>query len=309
MRINRRNLPLNALRAFEAAARHCHLRSAAEELGVTQGAVSQQVRSLEELLEVQLFQRENRRLALTPVGKRLLGSVREGLDRITEGVLHLDPESMAGELSVASTPSILNNLLMPVIGRFSSKYPEVTVRAEQISPREMELPEDLDVIVCYGKPVNKELQLRKIYDTIVFPVASPTLFADGKSPQKLDDLLNYPLLHDRTDPWGMWFNAYGVKEAKSRISNIYYRDAYQAIMAARLGQGLAMAELYEVAADLAAGRLMRPLDQSVDLTIGGYLALPPAEQQSLRAKVFVEELENTLKEIRGYFQLGVTGGV
>ena len=107
MPMSRRNLPLNALRGFEVAARHCHLREAALELGVTHGAVSRQIRLLEETLGVELFDRSHNRLTLTSAGRRLMAAVGDAFDQITESTLSLDPESMAGTLVVAATPSII----------------------------------------------------------------------------------------------------------------------------------------------------------------------------------------------------------
>jgi LysR family glycine cleavage system transcriptional activator len=129
------------LGAFEAAAKHCHLGRAGQELGVTQGAISQQVCSLEEFLSATLFQRVSNRLQLTSAGKRLQHSVSQGLDVIMEGVLHLDPEIMSGEL---------------------------TIKLEQILPFTTELPNNMDIIICYGKPSNKELVIRKLFDGSFF---------------------------------------------------------------------------------------------------------------------------------------------
>ena len=119
MEISRRNLPLNALRAFEVAARHCHLRRAAEELGVTHGAVSRQIRQLEEQLGVALFDRSGNRLQLTQEGSRLARAVGEALDTLTEGALSVNPESLPGEL-VATLP-VANNL--PWIAALTANLP------------------------------------------------------------------------------------------------------------------------------------------------------------------------------------------
>lgn len=302
MRITRRQLPLNALRAFEAAARHCHLARAAEELGVTQGAISQQVRALEKQLAMPLFHRVSNRLKLTPAGRSLMRSVSEGLDCITEGFLQLDPETIAGELSLCSTPSILYNLLIPVITRFSARYPEVSIRTHLIRPGVAELPQNMDVAVSYGKPLNPHLDIRKLYEIVIFPVASPSLFPDGRYPKKPRELLDLPLVHEASDQLGDWLRAYGIERTDSRGCNIYYNDAYQALMAARQGQGVVVRELYEVADDLSAGNLIRLL-KPVKLSGGGYLTLQPESRQTLRARLFVEELEARLRDIDTHFQL------
>lgn len=299
MKISRRQLPLNALRAYEAAARHCHLKSAAEELGVTQGAISQQIRALEAKLGQALFLRQNRRLTLTTSGKRLLKSISEGFDCITQGVLQLDTdaESMAGDLLVCSTASIFNSLLMPVIGRYVLRYPEVSLHTTQISPLTKSLPKNMDVSICFGLPDLDQGSARKLYETEMFPVASPSLLMGRTPTGDGAELLDLPLLHDQANIWPNWFQFFGQTEHKSRASNIYYTDTYQAIMAARAGQGVALAEYYEVAADLVTGRLVRMHDQSIATDAGGYVVIPVEEQQSLRSRVFVDFIDQYLTEL------------
>jgi LysR family glycine cleavage system transcriptional activator len=309
MKIPRRQLPLNALRAYEAAARHCHLKSAAEELGVTQGAISQQIKILEEKLRRPLFQRHNRSLQLTPEGKRFLGTINDAFNRISDAVMALDAdaESMEGELCVCSTPSIINNLLMPIMGRFNREFPEVTLRILQFGPLTKTLPEEMDICVCFGLPDTGKNQVRKLYDTEMFPVASPRLMSNRARLQQSSELLDLPLLHDRANAWVDWFRGEGIAEHRSRTANIYYRDTYQAIHAAQLGQGVALAEYYEVANDLAAGRLVKPYDKSIEIEAGGYLITRPEAQQSLRSRVFVEFIDQHLEQLGGYFKgIGVT---
>ncbi len=303
MKIPRRQLPLNALRAYEAAARHCHLKSAAEELGVTQGAVSQQIRALEENLRRPLFERHHRGLQLTPAGKRFLGAINGAFDQISEALLSLDAEaeSMQGELCVCSTPSIVNNLLMPVMGRFNQDFPEVTLRILQFGPLTKTLPAEMDVGVCFGLPEPGRNQVRKLYDTAMFPVASPRLMVNRAPMRQASEMLDLPLLHDRANAWVGWFRAAGIDESRGRGGNIYYRDTYQSIQAARMGQGVALAEFYDVADDLAAGRLQKPYDMAIEIEAGGYLVTRPEAQQSLRSRVFVDYIDQHLAELGAYF--------
>ena len=302
--MTRRQLPLNALRAYEVAARHCYLKSAAEELGVTQGAISQQIKALEARLGQTLFLRKNKRLQLTTSGKRLLNSITEGFDCITQGVLQLDAdaESMVGDLLIYSTASIFNNLLMPVIGRFGQRYPEVSLHTKQISPLTKTLPRNMDIGVCFGLPDLNHRTARKLYETEMFPVASPSLLINRKAINDGAELLDFPLLHEQANIWRDWFQFFGERVSKSRVSNIYYRDTYQTIMAARIGQGVTLAEYYEVAADLATGRLVRMHEQSIARDAGGYVIMPPEEQQSLRSRVFVDFIDQHLTELGTNFR-------
>ena len=120
--------------------------------------------------------------------------------------------------------------------------------------------------------------------------------------------LDFPLLHDQANIWPDWFQFFGQTERKSRVSNIYYTDTYQAIMAARAGQGVALAEYYEVATDLATGRLVRMHDQTIARDAGGYVVMPPEAQQSLRSRVFVDFIDQHLLELSKHFSYPVSAG-
>ncbi|MBB1489002.1 LysR substrate-binding domain-containing protein [Oceanospirillum sediminis] len=304
MKMDRRQLPLNALRAFEAAAISCHLGRAAEQLGVTQGAVSQQIRSLETSLGQELFVRKHKRLYLSPAGQRLLDAVSEGLDRMTQGIIQLDADSqsMAGELVLCSTPSITNNLLMSVIGRFNRTYPEVSIRLSQIVPNARVLPDEFDVCVCFGLPDDtSHLETRRLHTTRLYPVASPSLTLHRPAIEDGAELLNYPLLHDRAKGWTHWFNQFANGEVKGLEANIFYSDNYQSLMAARLGQGVALAEYYEVAADLTSGQLMLLHNKGIEMGIDSYLVLPKKDRQTLRGRVFADFIEQHLEDLASHF--------
>ncbi len=304
IKIDRRQLPLNALRAFEAAAISCHLGRAAEQLGVTQGAVSQQIRSLETLLEQALFIRKHKRLYLSPAGQRLLTAVSEGLDRITQGIVQLDADSqsMAGELVLCSTPSITNNLLMSVIGHFNQTYPEVTVRLSQIEPNVSVLPDEFDICVCFGLPDDTaHLETKRLHTTRLYPVASPSLMLHRPVIEDGVELLDYPLLHDKARGWTHWFNQFASGEIKGQGANIYYSDNYQSLMAARIGQGVALAEYYEVAEDLTSGQLMLLHNKGIEMGIDSYLVLPKKDRQTLRGRVFADFIEQHLDELANAF--------
>ncbi len=303
-KVDRRQLPLNALRAFEAAANHCHLGKASEQLGVTQGAVSQQIRGLEAQLGQELFIRKHKRLYLSPAGQRLLDAVSEGLERITQGIIQLDTDSqaMTGELILCSTPSITNNLLMPVIGRFNRAYPDVTIRLSQIVPNTRSLSEEFDVCVCFGLPDDTaHLETKRLHTTRLYPVASPALMLNRPMLEHEGELLNYPLLHDRARGWTHWFNQFASGEVKGRAANIFYSDNYQSLMAARAGQGVALAEYYEVASDVASGQLVLLNSKGIEMGIDSYLVLPKKERQTLRSRVFADFIEQHLSELASYF--------
>jgi LysR family glycine cleavage system transcriptional activator len=128
------------------------MRQAAQELGVTHGAVSRQVKQLEEVLGVDLFNRSHNRLNLTAAGRRLMSTVGDALDRITESTLYLDPESVAGSLVVGATPSIITGWLLGLIRRFNERYPEIELRVVNLDPQASDLPAEISVAICFGEP-------------------------------------------------------------------------------------------------------------------------------------------------------------
>jgi LysR family glycine cleavage system transcriptional activator len=291
--LNRRNLPLNALRCFEAAARHCHLRQAARELGITHGAVSRQVRILEKALGSELFERTHKRMQLTAGGQRLLHVVRDALDRVTEAALYLDPQSMAGNFTIATTPSISVYWLIRVMGEFSRSYPEIELRMVNIEPRLRVLPTDVDVAICFGAPDAPRHQVRELYRESFFPVASPRLLAGARPIDRPRDLLAFPLIHDRHGQWPRWFEAQGLAGVRGS-RNLFVQEAFQAVIAAREGFGIAITDRIEVAADLRDGTLVRLSDGVVDGPHPIVMVSNAEDRLSLRARVFIDHLLKAL---------------
>jgi len=249
----KRPIPLNTLRAFEAVGRHCHVRRAAEELHLTHAALSRQVRILEEQLGTSLFTREKNRMQLTAAGRRFLSVVQDALDTLQEGVLHLNPESLAGELVVAITPTISINWLPGVIKGFAARYPEVELRFVTIEPHQRKLPQQFDLALCLGQPEVQGKAIRKLYQEYYFPVAAPSLVSPDKH--------------------------YG----------------FQSIEAARAGLGVVLADQLEVAADLRRGTLVRLLDEVMPVDAGIFLVCDQEETQTIRARLFIEELSRHLE--------------
>jgi len=267
-----RRIPLNTLRAFEAVGRHCHVRRAAEELHLTHAALSRQVRVLEEQLDTRLFSRENNRMQLTAAGRRFLSVVQGALDTLQEGVLHLDPESLAGELVVATTPTMSINWLPGVISTYRNRYPEVELRFVTIEPHQRELPQEFDLALCLGQPDSER------------PVHKP------------QDLLQYTLLHERFQHWRDWFSIQGIPSLTGR-GNIYFDYGFQSIEAARHGLGIVLADQIEVAADLRRGNLVRLLDNVLPVDAGVYLVADREDTQTVRARLFIAELTRELEKL------------
>ncbi len=290
----KRHLPLNTLRAFEAVGRLCHVRRAADELCLTHAAVSRQIRKLEQQLDAQLFSRDGNRLQLTSAGRRFLGVVQASLQQLEQGILYLDPDSLAGELVIAATASISMNWLLDVVRRYREKYPEVKLRLETIEPGIRLLTPKWDIALCLGKPQVEARECHQLYQEHYFPVCSPAILRTKypvKSPADLDP---YTLLWEQFNHWARWFELQGIPPNRSQ-NDIHLDYGYQVIEAARRGMGIALADQLEVSKDLRNGKLVRLLSEVVPVDESIYLVTEKEVHQTIRARLFVEELEQHLR--------------
>jgi LysR family glycine cleavage system transcriptional activator len=294
MALSRRNLPLNALRAFEAAARHCHMRQAAQELGVTHGAVSRQVKQLEEVLGVDLFNRSHNRLNLTAAGRRLMSTVGDALDRITESTLYLDPESVAGSLVVGATPSIITGWLLGLIRRFNERYPEIELRVVNLDPQASDLPAEISVAICFGEPDVPQRMVRELFRERYFPVCVPGLLRAEEPVNKAADLMRYPLVHDQHGRWQRWLSRQSLDHSMAPY-NLYLEDSFQVLSAVREGCGIGLVDRIEVAQDLRNGSLVALADDMVEARHGHYLVTEQPARMSVRARLFSEHVLRELE--------------
>ena len=283
--------PLNALKAFEAAARHLSVKKAAIELNVTPAAVSHQIRLLEDYLGVQLFHRYNRALELTDAARASLPKLREGFDALVQAVERLRSHVTGGVLTVSAAPSFAARWLMPRLHRFIAAHPEVDVR---VSARMRRLSvdgkgdvaeratvetwlDDSDIAVLYGRGHYPGLWVRKLLDLTVTPICSPRLLK-GEHPLRTPaDLAHHMLLHDDTgdmydnDPfWDVWLRAASVAGIDTRRGP-HFSHAVLAFEAAIDAVGVVATMPVLASEDLAAGRLVTPFELSVPLASAYYL--------------------------------------
>ncbi len=177
-----RRLPsLNGLRAFEAAARHESFTKAADELCVTQGAVSHQVKALEAELGVKFFNREPKRLIITEAGRRYLEVVRDALDRVTAGTDSLQQRQNAGVLTVSTSPNFASKWLVHRLGRFAEAHPGINLRVSANMHHVDFAREDIDIAVRHGDGTEHGLHVTRLYTEELLPVCSPALLA-GPTP-------------------------------------------------------------------------------------------------------------------------------
>ena len=259
----RRLPPLNALKAFEAAARHESFTRAAEELYVTQGAVSHQVKALEAELGIKLFNRERQRLIITEAGRQYLAVVRDALDRIALGTERLVQRQRAGVLTVSTSPDFAAKWLVHRLGQFAEAHPDIDLRISATMHHVDFAREDVDLAVRHGDGNWPGLDVARLCTEHLFVVCSPKLASGRQRMGKPADVLKFPLLHlDDRKNWSNWLDAAGVAGAELSHGPVLNR-ASMAIDAAVDGQGVALARTTLAAWDLINGRLVRPFAVSL----------------------------------------------
>lgn len=279
--------PLNGLRAFEAAARHMSFTDAAEELSVTQAAISHQVRGLEQRLGLKLFVRRNRSLLLSEAGQAYLPSVRSAFDQLNEATEKLLQKDRGGHLTVTTTTSFAVKWLVPRLGGFQRANPEIDVRVSTGTALVEFSREDVDIGIRYGRGQWPNLVAERLVTEDVMPVCAPSLMKGPNGLKKPADLKRFTLLHSVSfpDDWQVWLTAAGVKgiDASRGISFDFALAAYQAAMD---GLGVALGRNPLVEPDLKAGRLVVPFDFKRSSDFAYYLVYPPEAIRRRKIKAF-----------------------
>ena len=272
-----RRLPsLNALKAFEAAARHESFTQAAQELCVTQGAVSHQVKALEAELGLRLFQRERQRLVITEAGRSYLEVVRDAFDRVAAGTERLLQRQNAGVLTVSTSPNFAAKWLVHRLGRFAQAHPGIDLRVSASLHHIDFAREEVDLAVRHGDGRWPGLKVTRLCSEALFPVCSPTLLR-GRGKRALRgpaDLRHHVLLHlDERRDWAKWLDAAGVAGADMTRGPVF-NQASMAIDAAVDGQGVALARTALAVWDLLAGRLVRPFRLELPVSYAYWIVCP-----------------------------------
>ena len=272
-----RRLPsLNALKAFEAAARHESFTKAAAELHVTQGAVSHQVKGLEDALGLKLFRRERQRLAITEAGRAYLEVVRDAFDRLAAGTERLLDRESRGVLTVTTSPNFAAKWLVHRLGGFAAAYPGIDLRVSASLHHVDFAREDIDLAVRHGDGTWPGLAVTRLCEEELFPVCSPRLLEGGDGVSSPADLGRLTVLHldDRRD-WRKWLQAAGVPELDIDRGPVF-NQASMAIDAAVDGQGVALARTALAAHDLLTGRLVRPFALALKVPYAYWIVCPKA---------------------------------
>lgn len=285
-----RRLPtLNALKAFEAAARHESFTRAAEELFVTQGAVSHQVKALEAELGLKLFNRERQRLVITDAARAYLLVVRDAFDRIADGTERLLQRQRGGSLTVSTSPNFAAKWLVHRLGRFADMHPDIDLTVNASRQHVDFAREDIDVAIRHGDKGTSGLHVTRLCVEEIFPVCSPKILAKAalKNPS---DLARHTLLHvtDRKG-WGEWLNftdVKGVDPSRGPLLN----EASMAIDAAVDAQGVVLARTALAAWDLIGGRLVRPFATAMPAPFAYWIVYPKVNAKLPKIVAFTEWL-------------------
>ena len=288
--------PLIALRVFEAAARRLSFRKAAEELFVTPGAVSQQIRLLEEHVGTPLFTREGRRVALTDAGQAALPALRAGFANLTEAARLMRQPQRRSRVTVSVAPSFAAKWLLPRLEGFTAQHPEIDVWVSaDMTPVDFATT-DVDLAVRYGSGRYESLVSEKLLEEAVLPVCSPVLMeaAPIRSPA---DLVHHTLLHDSSSDlddscpdWSMWLKAQGVIGIDP-VRGPRFNQSSMVIEAAVAGRGVALAKRAIAEADLAAGRLVAPFAAaSAPIAFAYYLVWPRTRDFGHAQTIFIDWL-------------------
>lgn len=292
--------PLNSLRAFVAAARHLSLAKAADELNVTPGAVSQQIKQLEDHLGCALFRRTNRQLLLTDEGQACLPGLVEAFERMHEALRAIAQVGLDGRLTVSVAPSLASKWLVPRLDRFAAKHPEIDVLVSaSMSLADFE-SENIDCAIRYGAGRYPGLMVEKLMAESVVPVCSPALLKDKKTFKTPADLRHFTLLHDDSpdqDPscpdWRMWLRAAGVDSADAR-RGLRFNQSSLVLEAAVAGRGVALAKSRLASGDIRAGRVVALFEVKQPIQFAYYFVAPPAKSALKRVQAFLKWLHEEI---------------
>lgn len=304
--------PLNALRAFEAAARHQNLSRAAKELNVTQAAVSYQVKLLEERIGVKLFYRHQGGLKLTPESHTYFSTLRQAFDLIGEATDELIGASPTTNLTVSTYPNFAMSWLLPRLHQFSVQHSEINL-AVVTSIRTLDFEQrQMDVAVRWGAGW-AGLECHYLFSADMLPVCSPSLLTGPKALRKPKDLANHTLLHVEGSPddWRTWLDAVGVAGIDFDRGPIFDSSAF-AQQAAIDGAGVAMGRIPLVDELLRSGRLVAPFREQYRTKDAWYLVFPKATASFRKVKIFTnwimaEARKSELHVYKGTGRARITG--
>lgn len=307
--------PLNSLRAFEAVGRYLSFSKAADELNVTPGAISQQVRGLEDFLEIKLFKRRNRSIVLTDSGQVFLPLLSDGFAGISAAVDSVRRSQGDEPLTISAAPSFTAKWLIPRLCKFQALHPEIDVRIDASSRLVDFAREDIDVGIRFGTGEVEGLDSIYLFSYDLIPVCSPDLMHEGKAVHDLSDIRHHTLLHSQDtdfDPsfpdWAMWLATAGVDDVDAS-RGMFFSQGEMVIEAAIEGQGIALGASVMVAGAIESGRLVQPFETRLPVRLSFHLIttrqkwgnpkISAFRQWILDESVYLRESESVSRNLPG----------
>ncbi len=299
-------LNFSALLTFVIVAKHLSFTKAAKELHLTQGAVSIQIKQLEEDLGFVLFQRETRKIFLTREGKELLDTVDPALRQIQTRIKTIQSKGLDGVLTVSSLPSFASKWLIPRILQFQEKFPTIDLRVHTSAHLVDFINEKVDCAIRFGRGEYPELSVTHIVNEIYFPVCSPDLIKKDYPLKEPEDIKHYRLLHDDyavddyfNTTWKKWAKAIGKPDLDVG-RGVQYGQSDFVLQAAIAGQGIALARITLVGDDLKAGLLQPLFNSSVQTEYSFYFVCPKAYENMHKVVVFrdwiIKKMQKEIQE-------------
>jgi len=294
--------PLNALRAFEAIARHLSFAKAADELHVTPAALSHQIRALEEQLGLPLFHRRTRAIELTDAGRLIYPGLHAGFESVRGAMAQLDRSRDGNVLVISATPGLVAKWLMPRLWRFLHAHPDIDARVSASLKIADFSAEGVDVAIRLSKENHPELYAERLFNDSVLPVCSPRLVEQGlHSPA---DLPRFPLIHYdipmsmRAPPlWADWFVVAGLQGDATRGLKVNVAD--HALDAAVAGAGVSLSFKLIASDDVHSGRLVTPFGPELPLASGYNFVCPKGHEKRPNVRAFRDWLFAEMEETKG----------
>lgn len=293
--MRKRLLPLNPLRAFEATARYLSISRAANELNVTPGAVSHQIRVLEDELDVTLFERNPGQLKLTAHGLALQPSISAAFDSIAEASAFVSRQKTGGDLSVNCGQALASYWLLPRLSRFTKFYPSIRLKLAAVSDDVAVTPDANDLTISLGDGNWPQFFTRLWTHTVLVPVCSPTIL-NVKPLRTPQDLEHHTIIHsDAGGEWHRWLCAAHMPTTMGK-GHFNISNTHLAIEAAIHGHGVALCEAITVASLVEEGRLITPFGRTIPSQSSFHIVCRNELRNSAPVRAFSQWLIGELSE-------------
>ena len=294
--------PLNALRAFEAIARHLSFAKAAEELHVTPAALSHQIRALEDQLGLELFHRRTRAIELTDAGRLIYPGIHAGFESVRNAVGQLERTRDQNIVVISATPGLVAKWLMPRLWRFLRAYPDIDARVSASMKVADFSAEGVDVAIRLSKRLMPDLHAQKLFEDSMLPVCAPRLVEQGL--RKPADLARFPLIHydfatsmHAPPVWADWFPIAGL-QGMDITRGLRVNAADHALDAAVSGAGVVLSHKLIASDDVHAGRLVCPFGPELPLTSAYYFVCPEGHETRPNVRAFRDWLFAEMEETK-----------